>query len=333
MANTRTQAEVEAKLRPFGFTGPATGGRAKAFVDARPELQQMMREFTSVAPLSQRNVDQSGVVPITAEPLHQFEREGLKNIGQMTPERGRAFVSDEARQSLDRFGRFQDEAASAVRQGMRGFDQGEFNQYMNPYTEQVTERAVDQLSSDAQEMRNKLLRAQASNRPNASFGDLYGAQRMADIDEQLVETTGNLRAQMGERGFNQSLDRLFQQRNNQLGGGQILGGLGRDALSGANVAQGLESSGLRNFLSMENQRIGAGGMIRDYNQNLANAAFDRFSAPQQFQNQLTQNALNSYRGLQRQTPVPYNTPQFDRFGNTMGALGAGLNAVRGAFNL
>jgi hypothetical protein len=323
--NLFTPTRVTDILDDYGYQGNATGGTAQSFIDSNPQAKAAYMAAVQQAKAGNNAAltDQTGVVPATAEPLHRFEKEALTSLGSGNPAVLRqAGIDPRTTQFLDRFGGFSDEAAGMIRSGTQGFDQGEFDQYSNPYNEQVTERSVDRLNEQAQEMRANLLRSQSSNRGNASFGDLYGAQRMGDIDREQIQTTGDITAQGNQAGFNTALEALFKQRGNQLQGGNIMGGMGGQFVNAAGQAQSIANSGFNQATSaIQNQGL-AGTAIRGYNQNLADQTFANMSEPTRFSNAQTATALEATPGVIGRG-ANYTTPPVDRFGQiATGVAGA-----------
>ncbi len=317
---TYSQAEVDARkraIRDAGYTGEFGGGKADAW---------LMNQFGSTATPIVNAAD--NVMPVTIEPLHQYERAGLTGLGTNTPASIRASgIDPRTEQLLDRFSQMSDEAAGMIRAGTGGFDQAEFDQYRNPYTEQVTNRSVDRLTSQAKEMRANLLRTMASNRGNATFGDLYGAQRMGDIDKELLQKSGDIIAQGNEGAFSNALAALQNRRARQLQGGQILSGTGGQFINAAGTAQNIAGAGFEQGMQGLQGQLGAGQYIRNYNQGVSDLAFQNYMQPQMDENAVLDSAVSGYntvRGAQNAYTQPV---QYDRFGNIAMGVGGILNAA------
>jgi hypothetical protein len=214
-----------------------------------------------------------------------------------------------------------------VRGGTQGFDQTEFDSYANPYTKDVTNRSIDRLSEQAQNMRANLLRTTASNRGNASFGDLYGAQRMGDIDKELLNKSGDIIAQGNQQGFSTALEALQNRRTRQLQGGQILAGTGGNFITAANSAQGISNAGFEQGVNTANANLGAGQYIRDYNQGVSDLAFQNYAQPQMDENALTNASVEGYGGVRGAQQGYEVQPTYNRFGNAVSGVGSILTAA------
>lgn len=318
MANLFTQQQVENIFRPFGFSGQATGGAAERFRQANPEANAAymaaVRAVTGQTPQSQPT---GGIVPANIEPRHRFEKEALTALGSGNLDVIRA-SNPRAEEYLDRFGEMGKSAADLIKRSAGGYDQGTIDKYFNPYIEQVTNRSIDRLSDKAKEMRATLLRNLASQRGNATFGDLYGAQRMGDIDKELLMSSGDIIAQGNQAGFNTALEALFKERANQAQAGNLMGDLASRYATGAGAAQNISTSQLTQGLTALKEQLGAGSNIRGYNQALADAAMKNQLEPVQRGNLATATALESMPNIQGGMDT-YSQPVIDRFGTT--ALG------------
>jgi hypothetical protein len=280
-------------------------------------------------------------MPLTIEPLHQFERSALTALGANNPAalraagvdpRATAFL-DRAGGMLDRFGDYSSEAAGMNRAGTQGFNQAEFDQYYNPHTEMVRDRTLTRLSDEAEKMRANLLRMTASNRGNASFGDLYGAQRMGDIDKEYLQKSGDIIATGNQAGFDTALEALFKQRSNQLQGGQNMAGIGGQYINAAGTAgnmatgaQNIAGAGYEQGVSGINNQLTAGNYIRGFNQNSANQAFTNLVEPTRFSNAVTTAAVSGTPGVQG-SGASYTVPYYDRFSNVAQGVGGALSAA------
>jgi hypothetical protein len=319
-SNSFSQSEVE---RILGLKpGQATGGYAQRLIDTDPAAKAKYN-----AALKAGKAPSAGVMPLTIEPLHQFEKTALTALGSNNPGAIRAAGIDPmAKDYLSRFGKYADEAAGMTRAGTEGFNQEEFDQYFNPYTEDVTNRSVSRLSEEAQNMRANLLRQTASNRGNASFGDLYGAQRMGDIDKGFIDKSGDIIASGNQAGFNTALEALFRRRSNQLQGGGQMAGIGSGFTSAAGTAQNVSNAGYEQGMAGLTGQLGSGQYIRNFNQGAADLTFQNMSEPTRFSNALTTSAVAGAPQVQG-NGVNYTTPYYDRFGDVAQGIGGAATAA------
>lgn len=302
MANLFTQSEVESilGLQP----GQATGGYSQNLINTNPVLNKVYMDAVNqrVAQNNAGMTDRTGVMPVTVEPLHQYEKTGLKTLGEgVQPQRDPL-----AEEMLKRSGELTDEAASFIRSGSAPVTGQEITDMMSPYDQAVTDRAVEKLSTQAQRMREGLLRRMGSDRPNANFGDLYGAQRMGDIDRQVVETSGDIQTTGAQQSWQDALKRAYANRELQMSGGSQLGGLAGGSAQAGGVAQGVANSGFQNAISSIAGQIGAGGSIRNFNQNATDLATKNLFQPQQFENMLTETSTKYNPNSVAFTAAPVN---------------------------
>jgi hypothetical protein len=301
MANLFSQSEVESilGLQP----GQATGGYAQNLIASNPALNQKYMNAVNqrVAQNQAGMTDRSGVAPVTIEPLHQFAREGWTKLGAgVQPQRDP--LADEM---LRRSGALSEEAADYYRTGAAPVTGQEISDMMSPYDQAVTERSVTNLSEQAQRMREEMMRRMGSDRPNANFVDLYGAQRMGDIDEQMIKTSGDIRTTGAQQSWQDALKRAYANRGLQTTGGSGLGGLAASSAQAGGVAQNAAGAGFQNAMASVIGQIGAGESIRGFNQQATDLATQNFFAPQQFENALTQSATgyNPNAASFKATPV------------------------------
>lgn len=312
MANTRTAEQVNQWLRNNSVQTGLSEADTMAAINANPALRQKWLNFASDAPrmVADNFGRTGGIVPMTVEPRHQFEKEALTALGSGTIGRSDPRVTA----MFDRFSNLSGLSEEMLRKGASGFNEEEFDQYRNKYTSDVTDATVSRLNDQAMEMRAKLLRQQASNRGNATFGDLYGAQQLGDIDQELLRSSRDVIARGNEAGFNTALEALFRQRGNELSAGGAIGNLGGQQISAATSLEGILGSELERGLTQIGAQYGAGANIRGFNQDLADLAFQNYMEPVLRGNTNTTNAVSALPAVQGKV-AQYTAPSFNRFGN------------------
>lgn len=299
MANLFTQQQVENILRPYGFTGPAQGGAAQAFIAANPNASAAYDQaVTNQVAANQARMatgasatPTSGAMPVGIEPLHQFERAGLTSLGTyQTPQ-----AIGQAASSLSGL-----MSSPVAQQYMQPMTQAEFDagvaRYTNPYQQQVTDQAISDIRTRADEMRNRI----AQRNPGArSFGSSSQGVQLASLAGDELDAIGRTTGELGARGFEGAVSNLFNERSQGLTGLSTLGNLGVQL---ANVGGAQQSAELDAYRS----QIGAGSNIRGYNQGVSDIAMQNYMNALNYPNtQLTDlgNLLgavqgNSYSGMQ-----------------------------------
>ncbi len=294
-----------------------------AAINSNPSLSQEWQRFSSTPQPIAGAPQAGGIVPLTVEPRHQFEKDALTSLGQGT------FTNQDPRinELFDNFSGYSSQGADLLKQGASGFNQAEFDQYYNPYQEDVTDRSISRLNEQAEEMRANLQRQQASGRGNATFGDLYGAHQAGDIERELIKTSGDVIAQGNASGFNTALEALFNQRGLQQNSGQALANIGGQQVQGATALSGVLGQQLEQGLTATGAQLGAGTNIRDFNQNLADTSFQNYTQPILQGNLATDAALSNFSNVQGGTAT-FNSSDINRFGE----LAQGVGGIAGSLS-
>lgn len=227
----------------------------------------------SAAPLTD-----AGVVPMTVEPLHQFERAGLTSMGQ--PQRRPEM--EQASQFLSRLMGTPDpmmqEGAEFLRQGAAPVTFEEVQAMRNPYAQAVQDR----LTSEGEKARAAIL-ARQGGRGSASFGNQRFGAEMGDLAGEIA----GKRADIDYQTYQDALARLIEQRKLQQDAGQRIGGMGVSGRTLDMAAAGnLFDAGtsLTNIGRQEAQdQIRAGRDIRGYNQRIVDMVSGDILGRQQFE--------------------------------------------------
>lgn len=387
-----TQQQVEATLRPFGFTGSATGGAAQAFINANPAAQKAMAGAASNTPkLGQagyiapnaprydmnevnrikaqqqalkgttawvpdpktgvlpdgtypagqewraaaggRNTTQGanttaqaapiqgGGIPLSAEPLHQWEQTALSrmaNPGAMGGggmEQGQQLLKDFAANPQQFISRFTNPMATQyLQQAGQAFTGAnapvtgeEIQARMNPFQQQVIDTSLQQLSSSGAKARAALLK-NLGTRGAAGFGSTVTGTQLGELERGQIRDAATLGANLRYQGFNDATGQVNAERNRGIQVGQGFGNLGTQAQGVTTAAAGLGTGTAGALFDTGNIRtnqgyntldrmLGAGKYVRDYNQGLATAAEQEMMDAQNFPMTQAQNVLNLLQGV------------------------------------
>ena len=289
--NTLNNAQVNQFLASQGLpqvagTGQAAGLIAnKGLSDAFKRFQANTGAITDPATIANINATPQGagrgVVPMTTEPLHGYEKTGLQQLaGQNTgnlqqvlqqlqglttnPQSATAGYMNPLAQG------YLQEAGGMVRGSTAPITMEQIQGIANPYAAGMKENLTE-----AGRRARAIITANQGTRGARSFGDTSQGQQLgATFSEEMKGGR-----EIDYNTFNTALQELARQRGEMQSGGQILGGLGstaqsvtssalRDALAAiggqAEVAGGISSLGRQQALDT----LGAGQYIRDYNQRI-----------------------------------------------------------------
>ena len=309
-----TDAQAKQLLAQAGVTVTPGDGRVQNYLLANPQVDMMLKGMLD-------GVSDRGAMPIGIEPIHSYERTALEQLGKNPYGAGTALMNPQLTQAIERSMAYGDKADAALQSGMRGFDAGEIQQYMNPYTEQVINRSTARLSEEGERMRQAMVDSM-SKRGSATMGDLYGAQQMGDISKELVSKTGDITAGLNYQGWTDALAQLERQRQRSLQGGTTYAGMMNSATNTGSAAQGAKFDAQRLGLETLGAQAGAGQRIQGFNQGIADITMSDYLGGRNFPNALVNQAVAQYPGIQGN--VPYNTTTQP---NYMNMAGAGLTTL------
>lgn len=180
-------------------------------------------------------------MPALTEPLHQYEMQGLKNLGEGMDTSQLSAILQDLRGRMD-----------LVDRGVREVTPDEIAQRQNPYAQAMK----DKLSTTAEKIRAQIL-ANQGNRGGRSFGDTSMGVRESELDKSLLEGYGTI----DYNTWNDTLAQLNAERNRYLTGADTAT---RTGAVTADVANTLSSSEINNA----KRQVEAGKYIRDYNQGV-----------------------------------------------------------------
>lgn len=273
--------DIARQMGILGANETATGGVLMSKLEANPQLRAA---YDAVSNSGASNSYQNGFVPMTVEPLSEWEKQGLTTMAQPPAFGNGSMVM--ANDMLQRMiqnpqafaqqytnplaTQYMGEAGDLTRQGSGQITFDEIQAAMNPYAGALKNR----LSEEAQRARTEIL-ANQGMRGARSFGDTAQGVRMGELDKEVLSKSSDIDYQQ----FADAKAMLEALRNRQLSGGGQMGNLGTaaqgitsNAMSGGlagvgqtfNAGAGLTDLGFR---KAQNQ-IDAGQYVRSYNQGV-----------------------------------------------------------------
>ena len=210
---------------------------------------QVVREAPEIEALKLGLMQSAQALPMADLPAYQVA--GMSTAQQGAINRGMAGI-----------GAYQPYMTQAL-QGMTGaqdltnqavstFDPNQLTQYINPYQQQVMDKALENINRQGQ-LSQQNLQAQAV-RSGAFGGSREGVQR-AELERGLSETKNATIAQMLSQGYQQAMSAYDAQRARQLSGAQLSGQLaqGIGALGAQNQALGQQDVTFQYGLGQQQQ--------------------------------------------------------------------------------
>jgi len=297
---------------------------------------------------------QGGGIPLSAEPLHQWEQTALSRtanpgmLGGGGMEQGQQLLKDFAANPQEFISRFTNPMASQyLQQAGTAFTGAnapvtgeEIKARMNPFQQEVIDTSLAQQSQAAQKAKAALLK-NLGTRGAAGFGSTISGTQLGEMEAGNVRDAASLGAGLRYQGFNDALGQVNTERNRGVQVGSGFGNLGTQAqnvtASAAGLGTGTAGSLFDTGNVMTNQgyntldrMLGAGKYVRDYNQGLATAAEQEMMDAQNFPMTQAQNVLNLLQGVRsgatQATPATY-TPS--RTGAVLSALPEVFNWLSG----
>lgn len=234
----------------------------------------------------------SGVVPLTVNPIHQFSREALTSLSDPnTPRSGGMTLM--AQQMLQRLGsdpqgfaaQYRDPRVNTALDSMGGqleyagsqVGQDDVDAYMNPYQKQVVDAYKDEWTDLGNRARAAIMSRTGDSR---AFGSSSQALQFSELANDMGRQGSTAIADLLYKGYGDALNQANTQRNRAL---QVAGGYGSQASMAQDTfanAMGLGGNVIGGFADLGNQIRGntlgnlqnqmkSGQYIQDYNQRVA----------------------------------------------------------------
>lgn len=236
-----------------------------------------------------------GVSPVgQVEPLNQWQQTALQNQFNGAPSQGFENGIQGAFQGLQ--GAVQNLPTSMT----PGQFQSLYQQYMNPYQQDVVNATNNTIQRQADIMKNPIKEQQAGNN---SFGSTAQGVENGQIDNAALQAITNSTAGLNSAGYQSSVGNALS--TNQQNYNQAVGKVGAfGSLIGAGI-QGNQNN-QQNFAQNTQNQLSAGNQVQNQNQNLLNVVNGQISGVQQYPyTQLSNfsNLLSPYTGS---TGASYN---------------------------
>lgn len=330
-----TQQEIQAAARQAGYTGAFGGGAAEQWLKSNGKWDA----FNGI--LNQNAQFSGGVVPLTAEPLHQWEKSGLSTIAgqQINPAMTDAltqlrnmqgnpqgfaanYTNPQATQFLTNAG----EAAAAGSAPITG---QQIQDFANPYVSAVKNRLTE-----AGERARAALTATEGMRGARSFGDTATGVRQGMLDQELLSKGADIDYQ----GYQDAITGLQNERNRSLQGASAFGNL---ATGAQNITSGAINTGLGGITKLydagagitdaqsgiaQNQ-INAGQYIRNYNQNINDQIGNNMLAEQGYPASQINNILGWLQNYQSGNSFAPTANSLQTAGGIAQGIGSTVNGI------
>ena len=359
-----TPAQAEQLFSAAGINVAAGGGSRTKYLNENSDANARLTSL----------INGENAMPVGVEPIHKFERDALRGLGdpESIASRGGNSYSEGFLDSAGEYGGKADVALqesmrlanvranlyggksnAALEEGNRGFDLEEIKKYFNPAEEQVTNRSVARINENSNKLQQAML-SKLSQRGSASFGDLYGAQQLGDIQKETVSKVGDVEAQGAYQNWSDAVANMMQKRRNSIDVGNTYAGMMGDAsgvaanaggtyaglvspMTGAagasqNISDAAFTTGLRGLQAQQ----GAGARIQGFNQGVADISINNLTGRNDFKNGQFQQAFSTFGELQNpsmvgQTQQPQPNYASGVGGIVGGLVGAGVNGDFGTF--
>ena len=221
--------------------------------------------------------NQNGVVPMTVEPLHQWEKSGLSGLASVG--QGGAAASQAAMNQFSTmlsnpqsfaqlytspyFKQYLDSASGALADGTKPVTMEEIQEVANPYADHLK----TQLSEEGERARAQITAA-LGNRGARSFGDTVSGNRLSAVDKSVIDGMGDINYKI----FQDALGQVNTNRNrsfNAANGYQGLAGLSQQGFGNA-IGLGIDGASRQFDMGRTalSDTIDAGKYVRSYNQGI-----------------------------------------------------------------
>lgn len=329
-------------IRNDGYTGEFGKGGANAY---------LMQKYGNTATPSAPPVGSRGVTPMTAEPLHQWEKDALNKAANPGMLGGGGMVGGlsalkdimadpqayAAKFESPYFKEYMGKAGAATAEGMRAIGMPEINEIQNPFAQSQKEK----LTRSGQMLRTAITAGQGM-RGGRSFGDTSTGVRNAELDTQLLQGESDI----DYKTFQDALAQINTNRGRAFQGAGLYGNL-------AQAGQGATSDAIRTGMAGAGQmvdtgqiltdsgwntidrQLGAGKYVRDYQQGITNQTGQDILSGQDYeatQLQNLMNLLNSYGGNTTVSAGGGGANTLERIGGIGSIVGQGFESLSPLLN-
>ena len=287
---------------------------------------------------------QGGVVPMTAEPLHQWEKSALTGQASGVPMGGANIdaasnlannFNQEVRRATNPLATEYMQKAGGMLEGVGGpISAADIEQYFNPYQQNVEQAALGRLDEYGKKARAALV-ANLGERGSRSFGDTSTGVRLSGLDQELLSKAGDISSGLLYQGWQDALGQANTDRGRQVTGAQTYGNLGQQTQGITNSAADTVMSRINAMVSAGqtqntmgrtalDDQLTAGNYVRNYNQGINDFIGQESAASNNSQADRTKELLallNTLSGGQGYAPTTNSAQQIG------GLLQAGAGVV------
>jgi hypothetical protein len=286
---------------------------APAVAAPKPILAASKPTASAQNPYLQPAAQPPGVQPLTTASMNTPQKEALEALT-----RGTGPVNPNIAGYLDK-------AGSAVDRMATPYDYSSYQQFMNPYIDEVINRNAANIGRNYDIQRNRINEDFAAAN---GFGSSAQGTERALTNEAQMRQIGDMDAQLRAQGFDTATGRSLDLYGTGLNAAQSQAGQFQNIASGY---QGADAYAKQKMVSDLQNKLTAGGQIQDQNQRELDAYFaerDRAFAYPYVNSDYLANILRSYPTGQTSTTVQPGV------GALQGALGGGLlgSAIAGNSN-
>jgi len=261
-----------------------------------------------------------GTMPLLSEPLHGWERMGLKSLSNTQNLAGNSDMTG-ALDSLRGFiqagnpAQTYANANAATAASMNPVTQQEIMGVANPYAQGLK----DNLSKNAQALRAQIL-AKQGMRGGRSFGDTSTGVQNGMLNDSVLSGQNEI----DYNTFKDALSQINTERNRSLSAGGQYGNLAQMGMNAIGSQFDLGNRLKESRINDVKNKLGAGRYIRDFNQGIDDKIAADYAAKTQDPLTKLRNTfalLNNYQSGGSYF-VPGKTSTFTKAANILGAAGS-----------
>ena len=306
MVNALTKQQVDQFLNQQGIATGMSEADTMAAINANPQARATYMNMVNAPQQAYTPpaTATTGAMPVGIEPLHQFERSSLAALGNYQTPAAFGQAAGALNQALGTAQQYaQPLTAEQFQQGVQ--------MYSDPYQQQVTDVALQDIDDQAASLRNRIMNRNPGAR---SFGSSATGVQLSELGGNVMDARARAIAEGGSRAFGGATDFMLRNRAQGLQG---LSGLGNIATQLGGLGAQQQQADFRTL----GARGGAGRDIRQFNQNLSDIAMQNYMGAQQYPyTNLTQ--LGQLAGV-----IPGTQQQFGSVPGSGQQFGAGLTAL------
>jgi hypothetical protein len=315
--NVQSATEIGRKLGLLGANEIAQGGLLNTRVQASdPKMQEMFNKIALSMQQGQQpdwsTIGLGGVMPIGQEPLNPWEKEGLSALAQGTTAQN---------ELLQKANDLYAQISQQLNKASTPMSDSDFNallaRYQNPYQQQVVNQSIESIRRDADNARARLMAG------SAAFGSSSQDRQLSELERSTQDAVARATSGLNYEGFNNLVSTIENRQNSDRSGALQAASTGLGAASGiANLGQTLRENTIADIMS----KIGAGGYVRDYNQQLADKISGEYGRKEGYDSQKLQELMSLLSAFKEgSVNVPPQPNSASNLADKLGSLGQVAN--------